>query len=236
MSLNSKYYSEDINSIERIDFSILTNTDVKKYSAVSKDPFGINIAESYDNYEPKKGGLVDLRLGTCDIYLNCTTCGLNSIECPGHFGHTELAEPVYHFGFMNHLKTILQCVCLKCTNIIIDKDTDIIKKISTKREKYRLKELREITKNMKYCYNCGSPVPSISREIKEQNASVRMLLEREVGAIIVDEQTGESNESKKKIREYLSPRSCYNILRNISDEDCFVLGFNPKISRPEDFI
>ena len=236
MSLNSKYYSEDINSIERIDFSILTNTDVKKYSAVSKDPFGINIAESYDNYEPKKGGLVDLRLGTCDIYLNCTTCGLNSIDCPGHFGHTELAEPVYHFGFMNHLKTILQCVCLKCTNIIIDKDKDIIKKINTKREKYRLKELREITKNMKYCYHCGSPVPSISREIKEQNASVRMLLEREVGAIIVDEQTGESNESKKKIREYLSPRSCYNILRNISDEDCFVLGFNPKISRPEDFI
>jgi|UniRef100_A0A6C0IUM0 DNA-directed RNA polymerase II subunit RPB1 len=236
MSLNSKYYSEDINSIERIDFSILTNTDVKKYSAVSKDPFGINIAESYDNYEPKKGGLVDLRLGTCDMYLPCTTCGLDSLECPGHFGHTELAEPVYHFGFMNYLKTILQCICLKCTNIIIDKDKDIIKKISSKREKYRLKELREITKNIKYCYHCGSPVPVVSREIKEQNASVRMKLEREVGAIIVDDQTGESNESKKKIIEYLSPRSCYNILRNISDEDCFVLGFNPKISRPEDFI
>ena len=140
MSLNSKHYSEDINSIERIDFSLLTNNDVKKYSAVRKDPFGINIADSYDNYEPKKGGLVDLRLGTSDPYLNCTTCGLNSLECPGHFGHTELAEPVYHFGLMNHLKTMLQCVCLKCTNLLLEKDKDIIKKLSSKKEKHRLKK------------------------------------------------------------------------------------------------
>ena len=236
MSLNSKYYSEDINSIERIDFSILTNHDVKKYSAVSKDPFGINIADSYDNYEPKKGGLVDLRLGTCDIYLNCTTCGLNSLECPGHFGHTELAEPVYHFGFMNHLKTILQCICLKCTNILIEKDKEVIKKLSMKKEKHRLKEIREMTKNVNYCHHCGTPVPSITKEVKENSASVRILLEREVGAVLVDEKTGEANESKKKIKEYLSPRKCYNILRNVSETDCFLMGFNPKISRPEDFV
>ena len=236
MSLNSKHYSEDINSIERIDFSLLTNNDVKKYSAVRKDPFGINIADSYDNYEPKKGGLVDLRLGTSDPYLNCTTCGLNSLECPGHFGHTELAEPVYHFGLMNHLKTLLQCVCLKCTNLLIEKDKDIIKKLSSKKEKHRLKEIRDLTKNINYCHHCGSPVPTVSKEVKENSASVRILLEREVGAVIVDEKTGEANESKKKIREYLSPRKCYNILRNISDVDCFLLGFNPKVSRPEDFI
>ena len=236
MSLNSEYYSEDVNSIERIDFSILTNTDVKKYSAVSKDPFGINIADSYDNYEPKKGGLVDLRLGTCDIYLNCTTCGLNSIKCPGHFGHTELAEPVFHFAFMNNLKTVLQCVCLKCTKIIVDKDKDFIKKLKNKKEKYRLKELRELTKNINYCNHCGTPVPSVTKEIKENSASVRILLEREVGSVSVDEKTGEATESKKKLREYLTPRKCYNILRNISDTDCYLLGFNPAISRPEDFI
>ena len=116
MSLNSKHYSEDINSIERIDFSLLTNNDVKKYSAVRKDPFGINIADSYDNYEPKKGGLVDLRLGTSDPYLNCTTCGLNSLKCQVIY-YTELAEPVFHFPFMNSLKTVLQCICLKCTKL-----------------------------------------------------------------------------------------------------------------------
>ena len=99
MAMNSEYYTEDVKNPTCIEFSIFTNKDIKKYSAVKNDPLGISIAESYDNYEPKKGGLVDLRLGTCDIYLNCTTCGLNSLKCPGHFGHTELAEPVFHFGY-----------------------------------------------------------------------------------------------------------------------------------------
>ena len=79
-------------------------------------------------------------------------------------------------------------------------------------------------------------MPSITKEVKENSASVKILLEREVGAIIVDEKTGEANESKKKIKEYLTPRKCYNILRNVSDVDCFLLGFNPKVSRPEDFV
>ena len=236
MALNTKYYTEDINSIERIDFSILTNDDVKKYSAVKKDPFGINVADSYDNYEPKKGGLVDLRLGSCDIYLNCTTCGLNSLECPGHFGHTELASPVFHFGFMNHLKTVLQCVCLQCVNLLVDKDKEIIDRLSTRKEKHRLKELREITKNINFCHHCGWPVPSITKELKENSASARILIEREVGAVIVDEKTGEASESKKKIKEYMSAQKIYNILRNISETDCFLLGFNPKVSRPEDLI
>ena len=236
MSLNSKYYTEDINKIQSVDFTILTNKDVKRYSAVSKDPFGINVPESYDNYEPKKGGLVDLRLGTCDPYLNCTTCGLNTNECPGHFGHTELAEPVYHFGFLNNLKTVLQCICFKCTNIIIEKDQKTVDRIMRKKEKHRLKELREISKSSSYCYHCGTPIPSITKEVKESTASVNIALEREVGSVTIDEKTGETTDTKKKIKEILHPRKCYNILRNISDEDTYLLGFNPKISRPEDFI
>ena len=70
MSINSKYYSEDIKNVQKITFNILGNEEVKRYSSVRKDPFGINVADSYDNYEPKKGGLVDLRLGTCDIFYH----------------------------------------------------------------------------------------------------------------------------------------------------------------------
>ena len=40
----------------------------------------------------------------------------------------------------------------------------------------------------------------------------------------------------KKILEIITPRDCYNILRNVSDEDCYLLGFNPKMQRPEDMI
>ena len=80
MSYESKFYGEDVKRINTVDFSIFTNKEIKNYSSVSSDPFGLNLADAYENYEPKKGGLVDLRLGTCDPYLNCTTCGLNYVN------------------------------------------------------------------------------------------------------------------------------------------------------------
>ncbi len=236
MSAESKYYSEEIKKISKIEFNIFTNKEIKNYSAVSSDPFGINLSESYENYEPKKGGLVDLRMGTCDPYLNCTTCGLNYLECPGHFGHIELAEPVFHYGFLDHLKSLLQCVCTKCSNILIEKNDSQFKKVMTKRSEVRFKEIRNLTKNANFCWNCGTPVPKIRKEINASKISISLILEREVGSQLQDEKTGEVVESMKKITEVLTPRDCYNILRNVSDIDCSLLGFNPKAARPEDLI
>lgn len=231
MSINPTYYSEDIKKIEKIEFSIYRNKDVKLYSAVSSDPFGIDLAESYENYEPKKGGLVDLRLGPCDILLPCTTCGQTSNDCPGHFGHTELAEPVFHFGFINHLKNILQCICLKCSNLLIEKSDSIFKKSLAKKPEARFKEIKAYTKNTNFCYNCGVAVSKIKRDTKD-SGSVKIMVERD----IVGEVNKEDPNAIKKTKESLSPRDCYNILRNISDDDCRLLGFNVKMQRPEDMI
>ena len=234
MSTNPMFYGEDVKKIEKIEFSIFKNKDVKQYSAVSGDPFGIDLADSYENYEPKKGGLVDLRLGTCDIYLPCSTCGLNSLECMGHFGHTELAEPVFHYGFLTHLKNILQCICLKCSKILIEKSEVQYKKNISKRPEIRYKETKLMTKNVNYCFHCGAPVPKIKREVKD-NGSIKIMIEREVNT-----GTGQEKEEigmgLKKIKESLSPRDCYNIFRNVSDTDCYLLGFNFKVQRPEDMI
>ena len=167
---------------------------------------------------------VDLRLGTCDPYLPCSTCGLNWIDCPGHFGHTELSDYVFHYGFLKHLKSLLQCICLKCSNILFEKEDDTLIKFKNKSSKNRFTEIKNLTKNISFCWNCGTPVPKIKKEIKENSASIRISLEREVGTVSVDEKTGDSSEMRKKIKEYLSPRECYNILRNISDTDCFLLG------------
>jgi DNA-directed RNA polymerase II subunit RPB1 len=233
MSVNPAYYSEDVKKIEKIEFSIFRNKDVKLYSAVRDDPFGIDLAESYENFEPKKGGLVDLRMGTCSLYLPCTTCGQNQQDCPGHFGHTELAEPVFHFGYLNHIKNILQCICLKCSNLLIEKNDTMFKKALLKKAETRFKEIRILTKNTKFCYECGVPVPKIKREVKD-NGSIKIMVEREIAA------TGDMKDDPanmvKKIKESYSPRECYNILRNITDNDCYLMGFNPVMQRPEDMI
>ena len=236
MSNDLKYYSEDNKKISAIQFCIFTNKEIKQYSALSNDPIGINLAESYENFEPKKGGLVDLRLGTSDIYLNCTTCGLGVNDCPGHFGHTELAEPVFHYGFLLHLKTLLQCICLQCSKLLVDKSDVLFNKALHKKNETRFKEIKALTKNVNYCYTCGTPVGKIKKEVKESSASIKLILEREIPYQTVDEKTGDTNDSLKKTVRVLTPRDCYNILRNLSDNECFLLGFNPLISRPEDLI
>merc|ERR1711871_904247 len=232
MSIDSYTYNEDVTSIEKIQFSIFGNEQIKNYSSVKKDPFGINLAESYDNFEPKKGGLVDLRLGTC---------GMDSINCPGHFGHTDLAEPVFHIGFLDHVKYTLSCICLKCSSLLVDKSDEELEEIlKNKKGKSRFSEMRNLCKNVSYCpridNNCGAPVPKIKHEIKKSTGTIKIIIETEASTVMKDEVTGIVSEGKKKIKDFLSPKQCYDILKNISDNDCRLLGFTPELNRPEDMI
>lgn len=67
----------------------------------------------------KPGGLSDPRLGTTDRMRTCETCTANTIECTGHFGHLELAKPMFHIGFMKPVLSILRCVCFNCSKILL---------------------------------------------------------------------------------------------------------------------
>ena len=82
----------------------------------------VTTAEMYERGKAKAGGLSDQRLGTMDRgQAKCATCGCNQTECPGHFGHIELAKPVYHYGFLRTVVKVLRCVCVQCSRILIDR-------------------------------------------------------------------------------------------------------------------
>lgn len=68
----------------------------------------------------KVGGLSDPRLGTIDRNYKCQTCGEGMAECPGHFGHIDLARPVFHVGFLGKVKKLLECVCVHCGKLKAD--------------------------------------------------------------------------------------------------------------------
>lgn len=55
-----------------------------------------------------------------DRNFKCQTCLEGMAECPGHFGHIELARPVFHAGFIVKVKKILECVCYSCGKLKID--------------------------------------------------------------------------------------------------------------------
>lgn len=58
----------------------------------------IEYPEAMENDSIKVGGVMDPRLGTIDRNFKCATCGEGMTECSGHFGHIELAKPVFHVG------------------------------------------------------------------------------------------------------------------------------------------
>ena len=108
--------------IDRIEFRIFRNKEVKSYSVINDNDNdeGINIPESYENNEPKRNGLIDLRLGTTNHGTLCATCNLNDTKCPGHFGHLELARKVFNYAFFKHVKSLLQCICVHCSNVLVN--------------------------------------------------------------------------------------------------------------------
>lgn len=78
-------------------FSLLLHiTGNQKNMSVAK----IEYAELIDEgtKRPKIGGLHDPRMGTINRNFKCQTCSEGMAECPGHFGHIELAKPVYLNG------------------------------------------------------------------------------------------------------------------------------------------
>jgi DNA-directed RNA polymerase beta' subunit len=230
---------DEISNIDKIEFTLYGNDEIKRASAVANDTFGINIAETYDLMEPKRGGLVDPRLGTADSQILCATCGLESKNCPGHFGHTELAEPVFHIGFITIIKNILGCICIRCSKLLINKSLDEINHvIRNKYGKVRFNEIRKITSSIKYCvrqdYSCGAPVPIITKKISPTTGNIQLQAETELSG--VTEEDGGNETGKKRIIEILKPIMCYTIMKNISDLDYQIMGFDVAKARPENMI
>ena len=46
--------NENIYNIDKIEFSVFKNEDIKDFSSVYNEINGINLPESYDNSEPKE--------------------------------------------------------------------------------------------------------------------------------------------------------------------------------------
>ena len=75
--------------------------DFQKAISVAKIEYPEVMDET--THKPKMGGLMDPRMGTIDRNFKCQTCGEGMSECPGHFGHIELARPVFHPGAFSYM-------------------------------------------------------------------------------------------------------------------------------------
>ncbi|KAH0626104.1 hypothetical protein JD844_000864 [Phrynosoma platyrhinos] len=232
-----------LRTIKRVQFGILSPDEMKRMSVTEG---GIKYPETTEGGRPKLGGLMDPRQGVIERTGRCQTCAGNMTECPGHFGHIELAKPVFHVGFLGKTMKVLRCVCFFCSKLLVDSNNPKIKDILAKSKgqpKKRLTHVYDLCKGKNICEGgeemdnkfgveqsegdeditkekghggCGRYQPRIRRSGLELYAEWKHV-----------------NEDSQEKKILLSPERVHEIFKRISDEECFILGMDPKYARPE---
>lgn len=195
--------------IGKIKFGLLSPKEIRKMSVTK-----IITADTYDDDGyPIEMGLMDPRLGVIDPGLKCKTCGGRPGECPGHFGHIELAAPVIHVGFARFIRKILKITCRRCGRLLLPDEVkkeylekmELMEKIGESVDDV-LKEVFKDARRSNVCPHCGET----QLEIK------------------FEKPTGYIEDGHK-----LMPADVRDRLERIPDEDARVFGMNPKNARPE---
>ncbi|BAS92312.1 Os05g0151000 [Oryza sativa Japonica Group] len=236
------YSPAEVAKVEAVQFGVLSPDEIRQMSVVH-----IEHAETMEKGKPKPGGLSDPRMGTIDRKIKCETCMAGMAECPGHFGHLELAKPMFHIGFIKTVLSIMRCVCFNCSKILADEDDIKFKQaLKIRNPKNKLKRIYDACKNRKICAGgdnldvqeqqgtddpvkkrggCGAQQPNITVD------GMKMVAEYKAPKKKNDDQEQLPEPVDRK--QILSAERVLNVLKHISDEDCLLLGLNPKFARPD---
>jgi len=200
--------------------------------------------DTYDGSEPVINGLFDPRMGVIDRGPKCATCENKSEMCPGHFGHIELALPVYHMHLVHIVMKLLPCVCFRCSTLLVRKNNKkLVKNLQGKTGENRFQVIYEAStksqKSPRCCHNTGCRViqPSkyslLTSDKLRGQVKIPGLDKDTVVAILAEFKEEAIRDISISRKQRIFPQQAYEILRRITREDCVFLGFDPVFSRPE---
>ncbi|KAL5727166.1 DNA-directed RNA polymerase [Ranunculus cassubicifolius] len=240
MDIRFPYSPAELTKVKNIQFGILSPDEIRQVSVAQ-----IENSETSEKGKLKIGGLSDPRLGTTDRKIKCQTCEAGMADCPGHFGHLELAKPMFHIGFLKTVLSVLRCVCFNCSKILADVEHLKYKQAQRARNpKQRLKLVSAACKSrchggdeielqdhsgdgtsMRTRGGCGALQPKLTIDGMSVVAEYKPL-KKNAGE---QEQLPEPVDRKKSV----SAEQVLSILKEISDEDCILLGLDPQFARPD---
>jgi len=188
---------------------------------------------------PVFGGINDPRMGPPGKGYFCKTCSGDVKSCPGHFGHIELARPVFHIGFLNHVYKVLQCVCFHCGMLLSDESDPAFRAAISSRPSVRLNEVLRVCRGKKVCRarrggggKKGDGVYGLDDGVRTGCEGMQPKFKRQGYHIQVEfDQRADMPASERS--QTLFPQKALEILRLISDEDARLLGFDPRFARPD---
>tara|TARA_Y100000389_G_scaffold202567_4_gene248242 strand:- start:105 stop:2855 length:2751 start_codon:yes stop_codon:yes gene_type:complete len=201
----------DTREISEISFGI--------YSA--KEILGMAVCK-VDN--PKKSGpntVYDDRMGTTDSTKKCETCGEDAHACQGHFGYIEMNEPIVHPLYYKRVVTFLNCVCLKCCRLLLLKEQIFLSGINRYKGESRFNRIQERLKKVNMCCQPGCGAEQAKCKFSTTDSSIFKVYE---------------SKDRDRTSITITPEEIYKIFDNIPDEDVSLLGFDPKLVHPRNFI
>jgi len=203
--------------ISHVEFGVFSPEEVKRFAVV-------NVTEpaTYSSSLPVANGTADHRMGSVDRRLACGTCKHGVNQCPGHAGMIGLNYPVVHPSFLEVILKLLKTVCFFCSEVLLtEAQIAAVRRLGSRKQK--LAEAVAYAKNCKACPACSLPTPVYSR----QGQTIKCDFAKAVFSDLEEKQYCERPFTAAEVRM---------ILTMIRDENCVLLGLNPKVSRPENFV
>ena len=174
----------------------------------------------------------DPRGGTVDYNIMCSTCNLDNLSCPGHFGIINLNADIIHPVFPREVVDILSSICGSCGSSLLPVETLEKKGIFNLTGSKRLKAIAEASEGIP----CRRNVQDVEEGVSPCVDNPKYLIDKlkETGKIYY---TRESKSKKKitSVENYKTVAEVATILESISDEDAVILGFSPE-THPRRFI
>ncbi|ODQ79999.1 hypothetical protein BABINDRAFT_36081 [Babjeviella inositovora NRRL Y-12698] len=227
------YSSAPLRSVKEVQFGLLSPEEIRAIS-VAKIEYPETMDES--RQKPRESGLNDPRLGSIDRNFKCQTCGEDMNECPGHFGHIELAKPVFHIGFIAKIKKVCECICMNCGKLLLDDTNPMM---------FQAMKIRDPKKRFNAVWNlcktkmvCEADLPSddaFDKPVTRGGCGNSQPTVRKDGLKLWGTWKKDKNyeENEQPERRVLTPTEILNVFKHISPEDCHRLGFNEDYARPE---
>ncbi|KIW02246.1 uncharacterized protein PV09_06398 [Verruconis gallopava] len=244
-NLNFAHSSAPLKTIKEIQFGLFSPEEVKEMSIGQ-----IVYPETMDDAKqfPRKDGLGDPRMGSIDRGFECASCHENMQECPGHFGHIELATPVFHVGFIRRIQKILECFCKSCHKLLVDENNPQFRDaLRTTNPKRRFDQIHKLCKTKKICEppsnkvdpqdeefggsvkkqvpighdGCGAPQP----EVRKEGLALYYITKHS--------KKDEENEGREPDKELATPAHVYERFDKIDNATWRTLGMNVEFAHPK---
>jgi DNA-directed RNA polymerase beta' subunit len=234
--------------IVNLEWSLLSSEDLDKWSIGTLNAIGKRNVALKDTI--LDGGLGPLHAGNL-----CYVCGSDFDHCTGHFGKIDLFQPCINVLFFPLLLKILPCICIRCSRVLLSPQQR--SKLKCKPYDIYKNKIAEIQKMCIKNRNCWFPKVDDKNEKNDKNGKIGKIEKADIPppTLLSYEEAQTVGycgyrqpdtwirfekilirpvyelDQKEDIGKLptITPLHIYNILKNVSLEDCKLFSIDCKL-------